>query len=49
MNDTNRWQSAALPLGRLLLSTIFLMSGIHKITDWTGTEKAMSNKGMVLT
>ncbi len=33
-------------LGRLLLSAIFLMSGVHKITAWQGTIETMQNEGM---
>lgn len=39
-------QSAALFVGRFLLSFIFVTSGIMKITGFAGTAEAMSNKGM---
>jgi putative oxidoreductase len=43
------WLDAcAALLGRLLLSHIFLLSGVAKILDWPGTEKEMAEKGMVL-
>jgi len=32
----------AAPLGRILLSSIFIMSGIHKITAYEQTAQAMS-------
>jgi len=32
--------------GRVLLSVIFLLSGIGKIMDWSGTEAMMSAHGM---
>ena len=36
-----------LPLtGRIFLSAIFLMSGLGKIADWSGTAGYMSSKGM---
>ncbi|MBW3596423.1 MAG: DoxX family protein [Planctomycetes bacterium] len=34
------------PLGRLLLSAIFLMSGIHKLTAWSQTARQMESEGM---
>lgn len=34
------------PLGRLLLSCIFLMSGIHKIFSWPQTAESMRQEGM---
>ena len=33
-------------LGRILLSAIFLMSGVAKITDWSGTAQHMAAHGM---
>ncbi len=33
-------------LGRILLSAIFLVSGISKISDWNGTAGMMSAHGM---
>src|SRR5262245_20044483 len=44
---TIRQQDIAALLGRLLLSTIFLMSGVHKFTDWTQTAQQMEDKGIV--
>lgn len=35
------------PLGRLLLSGIFVMSGITKFTDWEQTAGFMESEGMV--
>jgi putative oxidoreductase len=36
-----------LPLmGRILITSIFLMSGFGKITDWSGTAGYMASKGM---
>src|SRR5206468_2811865 len=32
--------------GRLLLAQIFLMSALHKLSDWSGTEQAMIGKGL---
>lgn len=34
-------------LGRVLLSLIFVMSGIHKITAWEATATQMESAGMV--
>jgi len=39
-------KSAPLP-GRVLLSLIFIMSGIHKITAWGQTATGMEEEGMV--
>ena len=33
--------------GRILLSAIFLFSGVHKITDWSGTAQHMAGQGMI--
>jgi len=33
--------------GRVLLSLIFLMAGVGKVTDWSGTETYMVSHGMV--
>ena len=41
-------ESFAPLVGRILLSSIFLMSAIHKMTDWAGTEKQMADKGMTM-
>lgn len=32
--------------GRVLLSVIFILSGLSKIMDWTGTQQYMAAKGM---
>src|SRR5437870_771828 len=32
--------------GRLLLSQIFLISGVMKLVDWSGTEARMAEQGM---
>jgi len=40
-------QRTALPLGRVLLSAIFIISGIHKMTAWQATAEQMSSEGMV--
>ena len=38
---------AVLPLlGRILLSQIFLISGVMKLVDWPGTEAKMAEQGM---
>lgn len=44
MNRILSW--TALPLGRLLLSAIFVMSGIHKMMNWQGTAEHMTSEGM---
>lgn len=47
MNTTTHpMHSAALLLGRILLSGIFLMSGVHKITAWDETAGMMTEKGL---
>jgi len=33
-------------IGRLLLSFVFLLSGLAKIVDWSTTEQTMASKGM---
>ncbi|MCA9155356.1 MAG: DoxX family protein [Planctomycetales bacterium] len=33
-------------LGRILLSAIFLMSAIHKLTHWSATESQMQSEGL---
>jgi len=33
--------------GRVFLSAIFLLSGINKLTDWSGTADHMAHEGMV--
>src|SRR5262249_46123837 len=35
-------------LGRILLSQIFLISGVAKVLDWSGTAEEMTRMGMVL-
>lgn len=35
-------------IGRVLLSTIFILSGLHKIFSWGQTSEQMANEGMVL-
>jgi putative oxidoreductase len=37
----------AAPLGRLLLSAIFVMSGIHKLMNWESTAEQMQAEGIV--
>ena len=38
-----------LPLmGRILLSLVFIMSGVHKIMDWGGTADYMAAEGIPL-
>ncbi|MBI3837558.1 MAG: DoxX family protein, partial [Planctomycetia bacterium] len=34
------------PLGRLLLSLIFVASAAGKISDWQGPAKIMADKGL---
>lgn len=41
-------QSLAAPIGRGLLSLIFLFSGLGKMMDWSGTAGYMAVKGMPL-
>jgi putative oxidoreductase len=45
---SNLPRAVAAPIGRLLLSLIFLMSGANKIIDWSGTQEFMAAKGMSL-
>lgn len=45
--NTKRYRACPL-IGRILLSTIFIMSGFHKIFSWEQTSEQMSNEGMVL-
>jgi putative oxidoreductase len=40
------FQPAVSLAGRILLSAIFIISGVGKIADWSGTEAAMSAQGM---
>ena len=44
---TGTCQSLTALFGRIFLSAIFLMSGIAKITDWSGTAAHMEKEGMV--
>jgi putative oxidoreductase len=47
----NTMQSLAAPSGRILISLIFLVSGIAKITNYAGTQsymEAMGVPGMLL-
>jgi len=39
--------SYAVPAGRLLLSMIFIMSGVQKFMSWEQTAASMDNEGMV--
>lgn len=39
-------ESTAAPLGRVLLSAIFLMSGANKIMNWSKTAEHMEGEGM---
>lgn len=41
-------EAVAPLIGRILLSQIFLMSGIHKLTAWHPTAVSMRNEGMPL-
>ncbi|MEZ6127212.1 MAG: DoxX family protein [Planctomycetaceae bacterium] len=41
-------EKACPPLGRLLLSTIFLMSAVNKVMNWNQTDERMSSQGMPL-
>jgi putative oxidoreductase len=36
-------QTVLAILGRVCLSTIFILSGVNKIADWLGTEQAVLN------
>jgi putative oxidoreductase len=44
---TNSYRGYVELGGRILISAIFLMSGVGKIMDWSGTAQSMENKGMV--
>jgi putative oxidoreductase len=44
----DRFHPHLLLLARLLLSPIFLFSGVMKITDWSGTAAHMTEEGMPL-
>lgn len=39
-------ERAAIVIGRLLLSLIFILSGIQKIPNWTQTSEYMASKGL---
>ena len=39
----NRGQKFFAFLGRVLISAIFLLSGVHKIMDWQGSETFITN------
>jgi putative oxidoreductase len=39
-------QGVVSAIGRILLATIFLLSGLHKIADPAGTQQFMSAMGM---
>jgi putative oxidoreductase len=36
----------AAPLGRLLLSSIFILSAVGKLNDWQGTAEMMAARGL---
>lgn len=42
-------QKIVPPLGRILLSFIFLMAGLNQIGDFAGTQQYMASKGMPAT
>lgn len=44
---STKFSGAAPAIGRLLLSAIFVMSGIHKLTAWQQTADQMQQEGMV--
>jgi len=46
MTNTDTSLSYAAPLGRLLLSVIFIMSGAQKITAYAGTQQYMEAMGV---
>ena len=39
-------QKLAAPLGRLLIAAIFVISGLHKITAYSGTQGYMQSAGV---
>lgn len=43
----SKTSATSLCLGRVLLSLIFVMSGIHKLTAWQTTSEQMANEGIV--
>lgn len=42
----NALQSLAAPAGRILISLIFVISGLNKITNFTGTQGWMESMGV---
>ncbi len=46
-NMNRNIESCLTLLGRILLSLIFILSGLGKIGDWSGTASYMVAKGMV--
>jgi len=42
----NTFQSLAAPVGRVLIALIFIMSGISKISGFTGTQAYMESVGV---
>ena len=44
---SNTLNSILLLGGRFLLAAIFLMAGIAKVTDWSSTERMMTEHGMI--
>ena len=44
--NSNLLQKISAPAGRLLLATIFFMSGLTKITSYTGTQGYMEAMGV---
>jgi len=42
----DKLQSYSPVIGRILLTLIFFMSGLHKITDWESSAGYMASKGM---
>jgi putative oxidoreductase len=46
MDMFNRVFSVCQLPGRLLLSAIFIMSGVHKLMTWSATADSMREEGM---
>jgi putative oxidoreductase len=42
----NAFQTLSAPLGRLLISSIFILSGLNKITGYAGTQAYMESMGV---
>jgi len=42
----NSFQSLAAPAGRILISLIFVMSGINKLANFSGTQAYMDSSGV---